>query len=98
MAVWNLSASENNTESKDVVLQLNSLQGESQAFIYRLDSDHGSLLKAYAAMGSPTYPTEAQIQSLRHAARLPAPESRSIQNGQIALRLAPNALVLIEVY
>jgi Glycosyl hydrolases family 39 len=98
MAVWNLSAPGGNADSKNVVLQLNSLAGESEAFVYRLDEDHGSLMKAYAAVGSPTYPTPAQIQSLRHSAQLPAPESRPLQNGQIALRLGPNALVLIEVY
>jgi xylan 1,4-beta-xylosidase len=98
VAVWNLSASENNTESKDVVLQLNSSTGRQRALVYRVDADHGSLMKAYAAMGSPTNPTEAQIQSLRQAARLPAPESLSIHNGRIALHLAPNALALIEVH
>jgi xylan 1,4-beta-xylosidase len=98
IAVWNLSAPGGNADSKNVVLQLNSLAGETEAFVYRLDADHGSLMKAYAAVGSPTYPTQAQIQSLRHSAQLPAPESRSIQNGQIALRLGPNALVLIELY
>ncbi|MGB8522810.1 MAG: hypothetical protein WCD43_07580 [Candidatus Acidiferrales bacterium] len=98
MAIWNLSTPGGSGESKNVVLQLNSLAGESEAFVYRLDADHGSLMKAYAAMGSPTYPTQAQIQSLRHSAQLPAPESRSIQNGQIALQLGPNALVLIELY
>jgi xylan 1,4-beta-xylosidase len=98
MAVWNLSAPGGNADSKNVVLKLNSLAGESEAFVYRLDAGHGSLMKAYVAMGSPTYPTPAQIQSLRHSAQLPPPESRSIQNGRIALRLGPNALVLIELY
>jgi xylan 1,4-beta-xylosidase len=98
MAVWNLSAPGGNGESKDIVLQLNSLEGKNQAFVYRLDADHGSLLKAYAEMGSPTDPTQAQVQSLRHAARLLAPESWSIQNGRIELQLPANALALIEVY
>jgi xylan 1,4-beta-xylosidase len=98
MAVWNLSAPGGNGESKDIVLQLNSLEGKNQAFVYRLDADHGSLLKAYAEMGSPADPTQAQVQSLRHAARLLAPESWSIQNGRIELQLPANALALIEVY
>jgi xylan 1,4-beta-xylosidase len=98
MAVWNLTAPGGDGESKDIVLQLNSLAGESQAFVYRLDADHGSLLKAYEEMGSPSNPTQAQVQSLRHAARLLAPESRSIHNGRIELRLPPSALALIEVY
>src|ERR1700735_2438106 len=97
MAVWNLSAPGGAGESKDIVVQLSSLAGRRRALIYRLDADHGSLLKAYAAMGSPEDPTQAQIQSLRQAAQLPAPESRSIENGRLALQLPPDALVLIEV-
>jgi xylan 1,4-beta-xylosidase len=97
MAVWNLSASGGAGESKNIVLQLNSLVGHRRALVYQLDADHGSLMKAYAAMGNPADPTQAQIQSLRQAAQLAAPESRSIDNGRIALRLAPDALVLIEV-
>jgi xylan 1,4-beta-xylosidase len=98
IAVWNLSAPGGNGESKDVVLQLNSSAGRQRALVYRLDADHGSLMKAYAAMGSPANPTRAQIQSLREAAQLSAPESRFIRNGRIELRLSPDALVLIEVH
>jgi xylan 1,4-beta-xylosidase len=97
MAVWNLSAPGGAGESKDIVLKLNSAAGKHRALVYRLDADHGSLLKAYAGMGSPPNPTEAQIQSLRQAAQLPAPESLSIDNGRLALQVAPDALVLIEV-
>jgi xylan 1,4-beta-xylosidase len=79
------------------VLQLNTLASRRKATVYRVDADHGSLLKAYAAMNSPAYPTQAQIQSLRQAAQLPPPEKMSIHNGQIALQLAPDALVLVEI-
>jgi xylan 1,4-beta-xylosidase len=79
------------------MLQLTSLTGRRKATIYRVDADHGSLLKAYAAMNSPAYPTQAQILTLRGAAQLPAPETLPIHKGQIALQLAPDALVLIEL-
>jgi xylan 1,4-beta-xylosidase len=97
MAVWNLSAPGGPGESKDIVLQLNSSARRRRALVYRLDANHGSLLEAYAAMGSPEDPTQTQIQSLWQAAQLPAPESRSLDNDRLALRLAPDALVLIEV-
>src|SRR5271156_1388944 len=97
IALWNTPVVGGGGEPKEVVLQLNSLTGRKKATIYRVDADHGSLLKAYAAMNSPAYPTTAQIQTLRQAAQLPAPESMSIHNGKIALQLAPDALVLIEV-
>jgi xylan 1,4-beta-xylosidase len=97
LAVWNTPVVGGGGEPKEVLLQLNSLTGRRKASVYRLDADHGSLLKTYAAMGSPAYPTQAQIQTLRQAAQLPPPESTPIHNGQIALHLAPDALVLIEI-
>jgi xylan 1,4-beta-xylosidase len=97
IAVWNTPVVGGGGEPKEVALQLNSLTGRRKATVYRVDADHGSLLKAYASMGSPTYPTTAQIQTLRQAAQLPKPETMPIRNGRIALQLAPDALVLLEV-
>ena len=97
LAVWNTPVVGGGGEPKEVVLQLNSLTGRRKATVYRVDADHGSLLKSYATMGSPAYPTSAQIQTLRQAAQLPPPESMPIRNGKITLQLAPDALVLIEV-
>jgi xylan 1,4-beta-xylosidase len=97
IALWNTPVVGGGGEPKEVVLQLNSLASRKKATIYRVDADHGSLLKSYAAMNSPAYPTQRQIQSLRQAAQLPPPEKTSIHNGQITLQLAPDALVLIEI-
>ena len=97
IALWNTPVIGGGGEPKEVVLQLNSLKGRQRATVYRVDADHGSLLKTYASMGSPAYPTPAQILTLRQASQLPTPETFAIRNGQIALRLAPDALVLIEV-
>lgn len=97
IAVWNLSAPEASGEPKDVNLQFDSLKGNHRATVYRLDADHGSLTNAYVAMGSPAYPTQAQIQTLKAAAQLPQPESITVRNGSLALHLAPKALVVIEI-
>ena len=97
IAVWNLSAPETTGEPKDVNLQFDSLKGNRHATVYRLDAEHGSLTSAYVAMGSPAYPTQAQIQTLKAAAQLPAPESTTVHNGSLALHLAPKALVVIEI-
>jgi xylan 1,4-beta-xylosidase len=97
IAVWNLSAPDASGEPKDVNLQFDSLTGRHRATIYRLDADHGSLTNAYVAMGSPVYPTPAQIQTLKAAAQLPAPESTTVHNGSLALHLAPKALLVIEI-
>jgi xylan 1,4-beta-xylosidase len=97
IALWNTPVVGGGGEAKEVVLQLNSLSGHRKATIYRVDADHGSLLKAYASMGSPAYPTPAQILTLRQAAQLTKPETSAIRNGQLTLQLAPDALVVIEI-
>lgn len=97
VAVWNLSATGIGTLPKDMVLQLKDAKGKKHASVYRLDADHGSLLKTYAAMGSPVNPTREQIAKLRDAAKLPAPETVAIKNGEIALHLEPEALLVVEI-
>jgi xylan 1,4-beta-xylosidase len=97
IAVWNLSAAETTGEPKEVNLQFDSLEGNHRATVYRLDADHGSLTSAYVAMGSPAYPTQAQIQTLKAAAQLPAPETMTIRKGSLALHLAPKALAVMEI-
>lgn len=98
IAVWNLAASAGaNTEAKQITLQMDSLTGNHRASVYRLDADHGSLANAYVAMGSPVYPTQAQIKSLRKAAQLPSPELISISTARLTLDLAPEALLVIDI-
>jgi len=46
-------------------------------------------------MGSPRYPTQAQIRDLRKAAELRAPETRNLRNGELMLTLPSYALALI---
>jgi xylan 1,4-beta-xylosidase len=97
IAVWNLSLPEEKGEQENITLQLAGLTGTHTATLDLVDADHGSLRKAYAAMGSPIDPTQTQIQSLRKAAELPPPVSLPIHEGRIDLKLAPKALALIEV-
>jgi xylan 1,4-beta-xylosidase len=96
IALWNLATVRQDTKPKDVVLQINGARAK-HASIYRLDADHGSLLKAYAAMGSPIYPTSEQLEKLKTAAKLPPPENASIKDGRLQLHLEPEALLLIEI-
>ncbi len=98
IAVWNLSLPEEKGAEKDFTLDLKGLTGTHTATLDVVDADHGSLRKAYAAMGSPTDPTQAQIQSLRKAAELPPPVTLPIQEGRVDLKLAPKALALIEIH
>lgn len=97
IAVWNLSLPEEKGEPKDITLDLSGLAGEHSATLQLVDADHGSLRKAYAAMGSPKNPTQAQIRELKKAAALAPPVSVAIRDGKIECKLEPKALALIEI-
>jgi xylan 1,4-beta-xylosidase len=80
-----------------VTFQFSGLQGSHTAVIHQVDADHGSLLKAYAEMGSPRYPTHDQIERLRQAAQLPPPEQKPMSGNQLTVDLPAQSLVVVEV-
>ena len=46
-------------------------------------------------MGSPIYPTQAQLQKLREPAGRSAPEVQELKDGELSLTLPPNGLAVI---
>ena len=97
IAIWNLFLPEEAGGPKDVTISLTGSTQFRLARISRLDAAHGSLLKLYDTMGRPANPTTSQLQDLRHAAELPAPELAELQQGNITLRLPAQGLALIEL-
>lgn len=97
MAVWNLVLPRERGTTKKVTVVISTLKGNHVAWISRLDATHGSLLAAYAAMGSPVYPARKQIAELRRAAELPPPETILVRQGEFTIRIPPDGLDLIEV-
>ena len=97
IAVWNYSAPKEMGVVKQVTLKLDGLAGKHQVMLYRVDGGHGNALPAYAAMGSPAEPTQAQYQALRKAAELSPPKVFELKGDQIAITLSPKALDLVEI-
>ena len=97
IATWNLFLPEERGASKEVTISIKGFSGSHRALISRLDAAHGSLLSAYEAMGRPASPTLPQIEMLRQAAQLPAPEAQGTEGGELRIMLPPNGLVLIEI-
>jgi xylan 1,4-beta-xylosidase len=98
MAVWNQFLPGTIGDDKRVIITMNGSGKYQRAVVYRLDSTHGSLVRAYGAMGKPAYPTLSQIQALRSAANLSPPERVRIQKGQLTIVLPPQGLALIEFH
>ena len=96
VAAWNLAAPGTVGAAKDVNLTFRE-SGASQVTASRVDPEHGDVHKAYQAMGSPRYPTKAQIQQLRSAAALSAPEVYALKNGSITIKIPAHGLVLLEL-
>jgi xylan 1,4-beta-xylosidase len=101
VAVWNYSpptepGAKEAESPKTVTLKFKG-HSAMHAVVFRVDSEHGDMRSAYEKMGTPRYPTEAQIETLRSAARLPSPESREVQNGELTLTLPSHGLAVIEI-
>jgi len=97
LAVWNLVPPDQNGAVKTVTIHFKNAGDLHRATISRVDHDHGDVHSAYEKMGSPRYPTQAQLQELRQAAQLPSPEIENIKNGEMTISLPPDGLAVIEV-
>ncbi len=62
-----------------------------------VDPDHGDVRKAYAEIGSPRYPTTAQIQQLQKAAILAAPETIRVTNGTFTVTIPSFGLAVVQL-
>ena len=96
VAVWNLFPPEQGGSPKTIVLQFKGT-GNKKASISRVDRDHGDPHPAYEKMGSPAYPTPAQLEALQKAAELPPPRAEKLGHGQLTVTIPAQGLVLIEV-
>ena len=96
IAAWNLVDPGQTSGTKTIELAFHHMPADAHVSIQRVDDDHGNVLKAYKAMGSPLAPTPAQVEQLNRTTALPAPEETQLQAGRLMLTLMPNSLVLIK--
>jgi xylan 1,4-beta-xylosidase len=99
VAVWEkIVPPEQQPHGTEVVrLEFKGLTGQHSARVTIVDDEHGSPLPAYEKMGSPQFPTQAQIKQLRDAALLPPAKSIPISGNALKLTLSGHALALIEI-
>jgi xylan 1,4-beta-xylosidase len=83
---------------REFKLQLQGERKHAPVKISRVDSEHGSILRAYRGMGSPEYPTVSQLEQLKQAGQLPEPETAHLSaQGEIAVAIPPNGVALLEL-
>jgi xylan 1,4-beta-xylosidase len=97
IAAWNLVDPGQKGKSQTLSLSFAHVPFDAHVSIQRVDSDHGNVLKQYAAMGQPLDPTPDQVVQLNRESALPVPEDTRLQGGKLQLSLAPNSLALIKI-
>ena len=97
VAVWNLAPPDQTGSAKTVVMRFKNLGGARHASISRVDRDHGDPHPAYEKMGSPIYPTQAQLQKLRDSAMSSPPEMQELKDGELSLTLPANGLAVVGI-
>ncbi|HEY6180776.1 MAG TPA: glycosyl hydrolase family 39 [Terriglobales bacterium] len=97
IAAWNLVDPGEKGTTRKITFSFKGLSPSPHVTLRRVDSEHGNVLKEYAAMGSPRDPTLLQIEQLNKKTALPAPEMPRLQNGTLDVQLIPNALVLLTI-
>jgi len=97
VALWDLVPPEQSGSPKTVTISFKNSGRLARAAISRVDHEHGDVHSAYEKMGSPRYPTQAQLVELRQAAQLPAAEIQDLKDGQLTVTLPADGLAVIEI-
>jgi len=96
IALWNYVPPGGSGAPLTISLQLRHNAARS-ARVLRLDAENGDVSGTYRQMGSPTYPTPAQLEQLLKASTLAAPEELPIVNQRLSITLPPYGLATVEV-
>ncbi len=97
IAAWNLVDPSSVGADKTIDFNLEGIGAHAHAVIRRVDAAHGDSLDAWKKMGSPNYPTQAQIAELRKAAEMGPPQTESLRGAALTVTLPPMGLAVIEI-
>jgi len=96
LAVWNSAPPEHAGPAKTVTLHFQGGRYK-HALVSMVDPDHGDARSLYEKMGSPRYPSQAQIQQLKQAAEIPPAAAGNLKRGELTLTLPSYGLAVVEV-
>jgi xylan 1,4-beta-xylosidase len=96
LAVWNYVPPEQSGKTKSITIQFKN-KNISEAAVWRLDDDHGNVMREYARLGSPRYPTKQQLDQLRAVTKTLSAEAVQINSNQLKLDIPSEGLVIIEL-
>ncbi len=97
VAVWNQVEPDQKGTPQHFRLEFRNVKTAEPVLVRRVDENRSNSLAAYRAMGSPRYPTQAQIEQLNRESALAAPEAATMKNGAVDLEVPVNGLAVLEV-
>jgi xylan 1,4-beta-xylosidase len=84
--------------AKEFDIDFKSVPPGAAVEVWRIDDDHGNVLKAFDAMGRPTGDlTQTQIATLRAAGAMAPPEPHRLRNGHLHLTVPAHGLAVVLV-
>lgn len=96
LALWNYAPPDQAGAPRTMDVQFKNAHVK-HVLIWRADADHGDVHRAYEQMGSPVYPTQAQVRQLRQVGEQMSPEKRDIKNNDLEIELPSHGLAVVEV-
>jgi xylan 1,4-beta-xylosidase len=97
IAAWNLVDPDKAGNARSVEFEIHGVAASSPVRLSRVDSEHGNTLAAYKNMGSPRYPTQAQVRELNRVAEADSTQNLRLSEGSIKLAVPVNGLLLLEL-
>ncbi len=97
IAAWNLVDPDQKGSARSVEFEIRGVKSDSAVRVRRADSEHGNTLAAYKSMGSPRYPTQAQVRELNRVAAQSSVQELRLSHGALSLELPVNGIVVLEV-
>jgi xylan 1,4-beta-xylosidase len=104
LALWNYAPPEGTGEKytppgpagpeKDFIIKTSA----RHAMLWRVDAEHGNVIKAFDAMGRPRFPSRTQLLALRAAAQLPPPVTVPVRNGLLSVSVPTYGLAVLEIH
>ena len=98
IAAWNLVEPGATGADKTFVFDFKGVAANARVTVRRVNRTHGNTLDVWKKMGSPKYPTEAQVAALRKAAEMGPPQAEPLSGGQFTLTVPPMGLAVIEIH
>ena len=97
LALWNYTEPGAAGSPRTVKLTFAHVDARSVT-VQSIDREHGNVMPAYERMGSPPYPTPAQLAELRQAAMLPPGARAPLVANSLTVELAPDGLTLVTAF